>query len=190
MQPLPWYHDTMKIIAEVKTHSPFGWQSEHSWDELFAIANETGDWLSIHTDPRWHGSFDLVAKARSLTDKPILAKGIHASDEDILNAFEAGADYALVVGRIPEVHLDKCLIEPYSLQELAALPLGVKAVWNSRDLSTGGKKIETFTDARKVFGGWLCQASNITVPSDIYPGADAALIGTNLIEFAKIKDVN
>ena len=70
-------YKNIEIIAEVKTHSPFGYTSEKSWDELFAVANEIRDILSIHTDPRWGGSFELLEKARSRTNKPILAKGIH-----------------------------------------------------------------------------------------------------------------
>lgn len=175
----------MQIIAEVKTHSPFGWSSQKNWEELFAIANDFGDIVSIHTDPRWHGSFELIRKARQLTRKPILAKGVHASDNDIIKALAAGADYVLVVGRVPDVHLDKCLIEPNSLQELRELPADVKAVWNSRDLETGGLKDETFAQARQQFSGWLCQASNLQSANDINPRADAILVGTHMPELAK-----
>lgn len=175
----------MQLIAEVKTHSPFGWESNRSWDELFEIANNFGDMISIHTDPRWHGSFELIAKARNLTTKPILAKGIHSSDTDIQTALNAGADYVLVVGRVPADHLDKCLIEPNTLEELKRLPLNTKAVWNSRDLKTGGLKSETFTQARTLYKGWLCQASNISKVEDINPSADAVLIGTHLPEVAE-----
>lgn len=171
------------IIAEVKTHSPFGWQSDKSWDELFELAVEVGDMVSIHTDPRWHGSFGLITKAKSLTDKPILAKGIHAHDSDITRALEAGADLVLVVGRIPKIHLDKCLLEPNTLEELKNLPEGVKAAWNSRDLATGGRKADTFQQARQVFPGWLCQASNISSMKDVDPTADAILVGTSLAKF-------
>lgn len=173
----------VQIIAEVKKHSPFGWHSDKSWEELFEVADRVGDIISIHTDPRWHGSFDLIRKARSLTDKPILAKGIHEHDQLIEAAIEAGADLVLVVGRIPKINLDKCLIEPLSLDELKHIPENVKVVWNSRDLSDGGLKKETFADARKVFKGWLCQASNIHTVADIKDGADAVLIGTHLEEF-------
>jgi indole-3-glycerol phosphate synthase len=175
----------MILIAEVKTHSPFGWKSERSWDELFEIANKYGDWISIHTDPCWNGSFELVAKAKRLTDKPILAKGIHARDDEIQKAFDAGADYALAVGRIPKVNSDKCLIEVLSVADFAELPVGTKAVWNSRDLDTGNQKPESFTDARAAWDGWLCQASNIRTPDDIGPGADAILVGTCLPEFTE-----
>jgi indole-3-glycerol phosphate synthase len=171
------------IIAEVKTHSPFGWRSDKSWDELFELANRVGDMISIHTDPRWHGSFDLIAKAKSLTDKPILAKGIHAQDSDITKALAAGAQLVLVVGRIPEIHLDECLLEPNTLEELKNLPSGVKAAWNSRDLATGGHKQDTFAQARQIFPGWLCQASNISSMRDVDPAADAILVGTALAQF-------
>jgi indole-3-glycerol phosphate synthase len=172
------------FIAEVKTASPFGWRSEKSWGELFEIANQYGDWISVHTDPRWDGSFELVAKARKLTDKPILAKGIHADDADIRKALDAGADWLLVVGRAPEVHPEQCLIEVITVADFQTLPAGTKAVWNSRDLATGGPKSETFADARAAWDGWLCQASNIRTPDDVASGADAILVGTHLPEFS------
>lgn len=174
----------VQVIAEVKTHSPFGWSSHRSWDELFHIAERIGDMISVHTDPRWHGSFDLITKARSLTSKPILAKGIHETDDMIEQAIQSGADFVLVVGRIPQVHADKCLIEPYSLQELKHIPSSMRVVWNSRDLKTGGVKQETFEHARALFPGWLCQASNIKTIGDVQKGADAVLVGTHLEEFA------
>ncbi|MEO8637495.1 MAG: hypothetical protein ABI430_01175 [Candidatus Taylorbacteria bacterium] len=175
----------IQIIAEVKTHSPFGFVSESSWDELFQVANEIGDIISVHTDPRWHGSFELVKKAKSMTLKPILAKGIHATDREIQEAISAGADFVLVVGRIPKIHLNKCLIEPDTLSELERLPDTLRAVWNSRDLKTGGLKKETFEEARAVFPGWLCQASNIKTIRDVKKGAQAVLVGTHLFEFAE-----
>lgn len=178
----------MQFIAEVKTHSPFGWQSDKSWDELFTLANEIGDVISIHTDPRWHGSMALIEKARRLTKKPILAKGIHANDADITKALSAGADWVLVVGRVPSVHLNKILVEPNTISELSALPSEVRAVWNSRDLRDGGVKKETFQDARQAFSGWLCQASNITKLADMDPRADAVLFGTHLVDIAAEMD--
>ena len=173
----------IKIIAEVKTQSPFGWKSYKKWDVLFQTAITIGDIISIHTDPRWGGSFDLIKKARSLTNKPILAKGIHDNDILVQQAIDSGADYVLVVGRIPLIHRDKCLIEPFTLAELQNIPLDMKAVWNSRDLATGGLKKETFEQARLLWKGWLCQASNIRTTEDICSGADAVLIGTHLTEF-------
>ncbi|OHA17711.1 MAG: hypothetical protein A2664_03805 [Candidatus Taylorbacteria bacterium RIFCSPHIGHO2_01_FULL_46_22b] len=173
------------IIAEVKTVSPFGFISDRSWEDLFRVAEEIGDMISIHTDPRWGGSFELLEKARGLTQKPILAKGIHKEDSDIRRAIECGADFVLVVGRMPSVYTSKCLIEPLSLAELKSIPLSQRAVWNSRDLASGGLKKESFKDARAEFSEWLCQASNIQTVADIDQSADAVLVGTHLIEFAE-----
>lgn len=187
-------YKTTQIIAEVKTQSPFGFRSEKSWDELFQIADEFGDMISIHTDPRWGGSFDLVRKAKELTKKsgrnrPILAKGIHATDDLIEQALDAGADYVLVVGRVPatsvgsKIQLDRCMIEPNTIAELMKLPAGVRAVWNARDLTTGQAKKETFVRARTAFSGWLCQASFVKSVEDIQEGADAVLVGESLCAF-------
>ncbi len=176
-------YNGIEIIAEVKTSSPFGWRSPLTWDELFELANEYGDIISVHTDPRWGGGFDLVTKARSLTKKPILAKGIHTSDDEVKRAVEAGADYVLVVGRIPKVFQERCILEPLTLAALKEIPTQFKVAWNSRDLDTGGLKAETFEQARGIWKGWLCQASNIRTVSDINEGADAVLVGTYLKEF-------
>ncbi len=175
------------IIAEVKTKSPYGFKSKKSWEELFHIANTNGDIISIHTDAKWGGSFSLIQKARNLTDKPILAKGIHSSNEEISKALEKGADYVLVVGRIPNIDQaqEKCFIEPLTLKELSQIPSGFKVVWNSRDLENGELKKETLQEARKIWKGWLCQASNIKTVSDIKPEADAILVGEHLEKFTK-----
>lgn len=141
--------------------------------------------ISIHTDPRWGGSFELLAKARQLTDKPILAKGIHETDDHIRQALDAGANQVLVVGRQPVEFLDHCILEPLTLQELSEYPQGVKALWNSRDLATGNLKQETFAQARSLWNGWLCQASNISDQSDVQAGTDAILVGTHLPEFVR-----
>jgi indole-3-glycerol phosphate synthase len=174
-----------EIIAEVKTESPFGFKSEKTWDELFLIANKFGDMISIHTDKRWGGSYELIKKAKTMTSKPILAKGIHKNDSDIEKAIEAGADYVLVVGRIPKVYLNKVLIEPNTLKDLEKIPLGLKVVWNARDLETGEQKKETYDEARKIYKGWLCQASFIKTIADVKEGADAVLVGEHLEEFVK-----
>lgn len=174
-----------EIIAEVKTHSPFGWTSNHTWDELFKVADKIGDIISIHTDSKWNGSFELLKKARKMTKKPILAKGIHGDDKLVQQAINAGADWVLVVGRIPKVHLDKCIIEPLSLQELKLIPSDFRVVWNSRDISDGMIKKETFAEARDTWKGWLCQASNIKSVDDINEEADAILVGTHLLDFSK-----
>ncbi len=178
------YKNTI-IIAEVKTESPFGFKSEKNWRSLFDTANNIGDIIAIHTDKKWGGSFDHIKKARSLTDKYILAKGIHKQDYQIKMAIESGADAVLVVGRIPEIYLGRCFIEPLHLRLLNFIPKDTRVVWNSRDLENGKPKTETFEQARDIWKGWLCQASYIKSVEDIKPGADAILVGSYLEEFAK-----
>lgn len=174
-----------QLIAEVKTESPFGMHSERSWDEQFELADQFGDMISIHTDPRWAGSLQLLKKARAKTAKPILAKGVHVTDDEVRMALDAGADRVLIVGRETNMDLRRCLLEPLSLAQLQSLPAEANVVWNSRDLRSGGLKSETFEDARQLFSGWLCQASNIRTVADIKPGADAILVGTHLEEFVR-----
>lgn len=176
------------IIAEVKTHSPFGWESGRTWTDLFELAKANGDWVSVHTDARWHGSFDLLKVACESTDKPVLAKGMHTTDAEVEHALHLGAHAVLVVGRVPaDELLPHCLLEPIDFLQLedftTKLPEGQRLVWNSRDLASGAEKIETFGQARELWPGWLCQASNVTARSDIHESADAVLVGQKLPEF-------
>jgi indole-3-glycerol phosphate synthase len=177
-----------QVIAEIKTQSPSGFNSPYSWDELFKLANSNPyvDVISIHTNPKWGGSFDLIRKAKSLTRKPILAKGIHETDEEVQKAIEAGADFVLVVGRVPKVHKDKCFLEPYLIDEIKDYPAHSTVVWNSRDLKALPNekfKKETIRDVRVVWKGRLIQASNLKTKDDMHTRADAVLVGSNLPEF-------
>jgi hypothetical protein len=175
------------LIAEVKTDSPFGYQAEQSWDELFALADHYGDWLSVHTNPLWGGSFDLLEKARRLTSKPILAKGLHETNAELQRALDCGADYVLAVrSQPPGILGDKVLYEPTTLDELKLASGAVeKAVWNARQLAgdAGQPKTVDFAEARAAFSGWLCQASFVRTIDDIHPLADAVLVGEHLQKF-------
>lgn len=177
-------YKNITIIAEVKTVSPFGFKSEKTWIELFDIAKQVGDIISVHTDPRWGGSFENIINAKKLTNKPILAKGIHKTDKEISKAVEYGADYVLVVGRVPKVFGELCFIEPFGLEQLKIIPEGSRVVWNSRDLASGKKKPDELEKVRDIWKGWLCQASNISTIKDINDGVNAVLVGTHLQEFA------
>ena len=181
----------IQVIAEVKIKSPYGFSSEKTWEELFDIANGIGDIISVHTDPRWGGSFGLIEMAKKMTSKPILAKGLHYDDSDIKRAYDSGADYILAVGRVPNIYKEKCLIEPLCLNDLYKILSDLRVIWNSRNLYTGKPKEETFEQARELWKGWLCQASYIRTIADIKPGADAVLVGEYLEEFAKsLKNVD
>jgi hypothetical protein len=152
---------------------------------LLEIAVEHGDSLSIHTDPRWGGSFDLVRRARKITEKFILAKGIHESDDHVKQALDAGADAVLVVGRFPDCGNDRCWLEPRFLIDLERYLSSTKVVWNTRDLRDGTPKRESWDRARTLWSGWLCQASNIRTLADVDPRADAFLVGEHMPQVVK-----
>lgn len=184
------------FVAEVKPKSPFDFQSPLSDNELFRIATAHGDMLSIHTHEAWGGSFTWLKSCRARTEKPILAKGIHATDDDIERALDCGADRVLVVGRIPaDKYLDRIWYEPASLSALWDAPTSIKLVWNRRDLSTGGYKNMTSNgttyDDKLLFetahaaGIWICQASFIRRPRDVQDNVQAFIVGEHLPEFVK-----
>jgi hypothetical protein len=136
------------FIAEVKTQSMFGFQSKHSRFKLFDTALEYGDWVSIHTDARFGGSFDDIYMARRETNKPILAKGFHCSDDDVKKAYDMGANYVLVVDRYSHFNESyprntEPIFEISKLEDIDHLidPSNYKVVFNGRNLETGiGKK--------------------------------------------------
>lgn len=178
----------MLVISEIKTRSPFGFVSARSWDELFDLAVRQPGWLSVHTDPRWGGSLDLVRKARHRApDKPIVAKGIHPTADDVRAALDAGANLVLVVGwPHPCSDIGALLVEPRSLEELVQLredAPDARAVWNQRDLATGARRADDFSAARAAWPGWLCQASFVRSVEDVHALADAVLVGEHLAGF-------
>ena len=174
------------FIAEIKTVSPFGFKSQHSFDYLLDVAIANGDWIAIHTDPRWGGDLSLIRKARKKTDKPILAKGIHVSNLELRQAIHNGADWALIVGRSPSQDIAcKCIFEPTSLRQLDGYSSTGAIMWNSRDLQTGGLKKETWTDMRKKYPFFAIQASNIKTKADVKSDANAFIVGTCLVDFVK-----
>ncbi len=191
------------IIAEVKTKSPFGFVSEHSKLALYDRAFEVGDMISVHTDPRWGGSFQELVTVRRAMDKaghrnkPILAKGLHLTLADIENALDHGANKVLVVGWYPHTLLDHVYIEVTSgaqIKEFLALAAAsnkvIRLVHNSRDLRTGKISKFGFEDAKRLCprNQFLVQASNIRRVSDIHPEADAVLIGEALMNFRRMDD--
>lgn len=175
------------VIAEVKTESPFGFKSPHGWRTLLQDAVDVGDVVSIHVDPEWGGSLDLLHEARGKTDLPILAKGFHRTDDEIYESLGAGAQLVLVVGRIPWWKLlPFCLVEPLTIADAKSLPKDTRIVWNQRNVFTGEPKAETFEEARAALDHlWMCQASFVKTIDDVSVHASAVLVGQHLPEFAE-----
>lgn len=173
------------FIAEIKTQSPFGFKSPYCFSELKDMAVQHGHWISVHTNALWGGDFDSLAFVRRCTGKPILAKGIHATDDDIQRALDHGANYVLVVDRIPkDKYLPHCLLE---MNGKGWLPPECKFVCNARNLCTGELNTRYDIELSRFItaGHWVCQASGITHPNSVDPAVDAFIVGENLPYFIK-----
>lgn len=178
------------FIAEVKTKSPFGFESTTPEEELFELANKCGDIVSIHTNPLWGGSFEKLEKYRKLTTKAILAKGLHRKWTEVMDAFQCGADFVLCVGddvgRIPAgIATNDIWYEPLTLDHLKRHRYNFEYfVWNQRNLETGKPKTETFNQARELCPDIkLIQASLIRTKNDVHPDADGYIVGEHLSTF-------
>lgn len=189
------------FIAEIKTVSPFGYKSKHTFISLAEHAIHYGDWISVHTSILWGGDFSVIDFVRRKTHKPILAKGIHATNDDIVKAFDHGADYVLVVDRNPFapnntpdkriINLrDKILLEMQfhevkRLTDTNAEWKNFKYVNNTRDLKSGLPFKQYTLNEMIELGVWTCQASYIKTPDDVVPGVNAFIVGEHLIDFCK-----
>lgn len=180
------------FIAEIKKKSPFGFRSKRTYGDLTKIAIEAGDWISVHTDHRWGGSFKNLMKLREKTDKPILAKGIHFLDSEIEKAFSLGADYVLCVGRVPDrlkqdpVWMDRVIVEPTPVfGSLTIMNRKVKVCCNQRDVSTGNPYRTNVVGFYRQYQDWICQASMIETVADVREEADAFIVGEHLETFVE-----
>ncbi len=188
------------FIAEIKTQSMFGFEAVYHREHLTEYAIRYGDWISVHTDARFGGSFDDIYRIRRMTDKPILAKGFHTHIDDVKKAFDLGADYVLSVDSYhPDCRLKNMLYEITQYPDIPQNPKhrihwenmadhpDLQVVYNGRNLNSGiGRKyIGNYSKYRAAFK-WVCGASLLQHPRDVqmfYPGCDAFIVGENLIEF-------
>lgn len=181
------------LILDTKDMSPFGWESKLTWMAQFAFAENHADIIAVHSMPEFGGTDSRIQIAIAETKKKILVKGIHRTDDEIQKYLDMGADYVLVVGRLPDKkYWDKCMMEPTCIAEIKNWDLkGVKfedvpmLVWNTRNLVTGLPKIEKFDEYYRTSIGWVCQASMIESIEDINPNADAIMVGTHMRKIVK-----
>lgn len=174
------------FVGEIKTKSPFNFISKYTKEELFYVCVDKIDWLSIHTHPDFGGNAHDISYFRKKTDKPILAKGYHQSNDEIQKCLDFGADYVLTVDFIPAEHLlGKTLLEFSTLADfesaLQKYP-AAKYVYNARNLKNGKSRLEgLYNYYRKA--NFLVQASFIKSTGDVKQDADAFIVGENLVEF-------
>jgi indole-3-glycerol phosphate synthase len=180
------------FIAEIKTQSPYGYKSERDFNVLAYEAITFGDWISVHDNALWGGDFETIAFVRKQTRKPILAKGLHSTDDDIQRALDHGANYVLVVDRLPRQEFwKKCLFEWSSVVNWRLMAENIyegtkhKYVHNIRDLTTGiGHKYNALPEyveyKKKHPESWICQASGIRTLNDVDPNVNAFIVGTHM----------
>lgn len=180
------------LIAEIKTQSPFGFQSSIPKDELTELAINYGDIISVHIEKDWGGALSEIDRVRALTLKPILAKGFVCTPELIREVLNRGADFFLSVDVIPEIEVDKCFYEvqgSISPRDARSIEQCHSLVLNSRNLLHGGMQDKNILDAnldfykKYLYCTKLCQASNIRSHSDLWPFANYHLVGSYLKDF-------
>lgn len=177
-----------EFIAEVTPITPYGFESDKTWEELFKLANRHADMISIHTDRPWGGSIEDIEVAKSMTDKPIIARCAFGDDATIQRALDAGAHEVIVTGRIPDSSVrSRCWIEPQSISQIEDWDLSFLdvVVWNGQDLFTGTSKVGLFKAARTLVEGELVQAGFIHTPRDVHPHANKFIVGQHLEEFVR-----
>jgi indole-3-glycerol phosphate synthase len=211
--------DNKIFIAEIKTISPFGFKSNYDYEFLKQLSIENGDWISIHTDPLWGGHFvdivnvknTMLKLSKPYCDRKILAKGIHSKDSDIKRCLDNGADYVLVVGRIPpQGNLSQCLMEPSDHDQLKDLAYidsvnrSAGLVLNRRDLITGYDKwtpvggnfswvthwANSFNELKEKVKVPIYQASGIYSMNEVHPKVDGFMVGQNLPTFIVSTEIN
>lgn len=173
------------FIAEVKVQSPYGFRSQYEFDALLERAVSIGDALSIHTDPRWGGSWKSLETVCNKVSIPVLAKGLH-SEWKIHRAFECGATWALTVGW--ESDHPQAWYEPTHDRLLGNLSISSDTrkviVVNSRDLQTGLINPDVMTKAKRLFPkASLVQASGIRSPENVDPECFGFIVGEALMEW-------
>lgn len=190
------------FVAEIKTISPFGFSSPYQEKDLINLAIASGDIVAAHTSPLWGGGFRHLREVANLVHlrsdgKKVLAKGVHGFDEEIQAALDCGADYVLVVGRIPaKRYLSKCWIEfaPFGGAETKdiyrANPDAV--VINARNIMRGNWMFHAeqpswptafLEDRPKNSKTKIVQASGIKYDSQVQSWADAFIVGEGLPQF-------
>lgn len=181
---------TPVFIAEIKTKSPFGYQSPHSFHKLMDVAIEHGDWIIVHDNALWGGDYETISFVRKYTKKPILAKGLHTTEESIQRAFDHGADKVLVVGDTFKGNFapDSILREIENKNPKNLWSGGMcwkQIVINSRNLRTGDvvRDVEKQISDFKNQGYEVFQASNIKSINDVNRNVTGYIVGTHLIDF-------
>ncbi len=142
----------INIIAEIKQKSPSKGVLRTNLDtkKILKAYNKYASAISVVTDARFNGSFELIRKVRMETELPILVKDFVLQEMQLFEAKLAGADNILLIASLlgnkkinefiakgKEIGLE-CLVEVHSSAEMKKV-LETKAEIigiNNRNLKT------------------------------------------------------
>lgn len=197
------------FIMECKKASPSKGLIRGNFDieEIVSVYDQYADAISVLTEERFfRGSFSNLAKARQLTDKPILCKDFIFTPKQIRQARHYGADAVLLMLSVlndrdyqicheqaTSLNMD-VLTEVHTEAELErAILLGAKIIGinnrNLKDLSTSFEHTKQLVD--KVPGDRLIiTESGISTHSDVLElsrFSDACLVGSSLMKEADLE---
>ncbi len=202
------------LIAEIKKASPSKGMIRKDFD-ITGIAKTYHDSafvdaISILTEPDFfHGSYDYIKQADSITDKPILMKDFVIDPYQVYKGFLLGASAFLVISSITEdiqlkefqkiargLEMDM-LFEAHSTSEYKrALNYGLKLIGiNNRDLKTFitdiNHTIKILDEAGKPEGSVIISESGINSKEDIdllwNNNVDGFLIGERFMKNTDIE---
>lgn len=197
--------DAVAVVAEVKRRSPSrGWiDAGLDAGGLAALYSRAGAAaVSVLTDgPHFGGSIDDLAAARAATGAPLLRKDFTVSENDVLDAADAGAAAILLIvaaldddelarfaGLAARAGLD-ALVEAHDAEEAErALAAGASVVGvNQRDLRTFEVSTERAAAVVASLPGGVVAVleSGLETRADVEraaaAGADAVLVGEALV---------
>lgn len=197
------------FIMECKKASPSKGLIRESFDigQIVPVYDQYADAISVLTEERFfRGSFANLAKARLLTDKPILCKDFILTPKQIRQARHFGSDAVLLMLSVlndrdyqacyeqaSSLNMD-VLTEIHTEAELErAIQLGAKIIGinnrNLKDLSTSFEHTKQLVD--KVPGDRLIiTESGITTHSDVLELSqlsDGCLVGSSLMKEADLE---
>lgn len=178
-----------RLLAEYKRYSPWhGPITDRTLPDVVSEYDTDPDvfGVSIVVDSLWGGSLEDVQRARSLTDKPILAKfGLSAQRNDYGRAaILAGADWYLTHDWVRAA--DDPARAWLELHHPADIPpeLPLVVVCNNRNIDTGTLNPDAALEVAAKLprrGSLICAASGYEAAWDIPENFDFGLIGTALL---------
>ena len=169
-------------IAEHKPRSPFGWVGPDIPVEDFIGLHTDAGAYAVHVQEPWGGSWDTLARARAVTDKSVLVKGV-LSEREVGRVVASGAVALLIEGQNDHLPVRLPVIE-VTTPEALGRALQREPAWivvNARDIDTGEMHPERHDEMRSLIpeGVGAIAASGLVEPRADY---DLSLIGTALME--------